>query len=139
MKIKYYKLSCQEKREIVRKIRNLLKSEEKVMVAILHGSFIKPMSFRDIDIAIYTGGTATNPSKLETELSMKLVKAVSAPIDIRVIDEAPPWFKLKTVREGQIIYAKKPGAITNLLKESIGENQDLKIKLQTSPRTCPNR
>jgi len=102
-----------------------------VLLAVVYGSFVRRSFFRDLDVAVYTGGLAEDPLRLEATLCAELTEALGLPVDARVIDEAPPWFKLKVLEEGVVIYEKKRGARYLMLKEAIGEKQDLTIKLKT--------
>ena len=49
-----------------------------------------------------------------------------------MVDEAPPWFKLKVLEEGVVVHEGRRGARYLLLKEAVGEKQDLTIKLKTT-------
>jgi len=99
-----------------------------VLLALVYGSFTRRSFFRDVDVAVYTGGLADDPLRLETLLCAELSRAVGLPVDVRVIDEAPPLFKLRVLREGVVVHEKLRGARTLLLKEAVGDRQDLRLK-----------
>ncbi|HDI74383.1 MAG TPA: nucleotidyltransferase domain-containing protein [Thermoprotei archaeon] len=126
--IKYYKATAEKKRFLIRRIEEILSKEEKILVAIIYGSFTRRNFFRDIDIAVYTGGLIEDSLRFENELCLKLTEATRVQVDVRVLDEAPAWFRLKVAREGIVIYEKFPGAYSLFLKEAVGDYQDLKLK-----------
>lgn len=131
--VKYYEAGPQEKEEALEKLREHFSQHEEVLVAAVYGGFVRRNFFRDVDAAIYTGGLAENPLSLESELCIKLSKVLRIPVDVRVVDDAPPWFKLKVLTSGIAIYEKRPGATTLLLKEAVGDLQDLATKLAMNP------
>lgn len=83
---------------------------------------------------MYTGGLVRDPLRFESELCLKLSKIVGILVDVRIVDEAPTWFKKKILKDGLIIYEKTPGVYTLYVKETVGEFQDIKIKQKYS--TC---
>jgi len=103
-----------------------------VLLAVVYGSFVRRSFFRDLDVAVYTGGLAEDPLRLEATLCAELTEALGVPVDARVVDEAPPWFKLKVLEEGVVVYEGRRGARYLLLKEAVGERQDLMLKLKTA-------
>ncbi len=126
--VRYYRATPEEKKAIIEKLKKVLLEEEKVLLAIVYGGFSRRDFFRDIDIAVYTGGLVEDPLRFETALGLKLSQQVRIPVDVRVVDEAPAWFKLKVSREGTVVYERMPGARSQLLKEAVGEHQDLQLK-----------
>ncbi len=63
-----------EKEEIVRKIVEVLKNEEKVAFAYLFGSFLFGKYFNDIDLAVYVVGKVD--TNFEEKLALKLEKEI---------------------------------------------------------------
>jgi len=126
--VRYYEATDEEKSVLLEQLRILVSREEGILVAIVYGSFIRRKFFRDIDLAVYTGGTVLEPLRFESKLCNKLSKAIGVYVDARIIDEAPAWFRLKVAHEGLLIYEKLPGAYTLFVKETVGDYQDLKIK-----------
>ncbi len=126
--IRYYEATDEEKSVLVEKLRTLVSREEKIFIAIVYGSFTHRKFFRDIDLAVYTGGTVLDHLRFESRLCTKISKIIGVYVDVRIIDDAPAWFRLKVAHEGLLIYEKLPGAYTLFIKETIGDYQDLKIK-----------
>ncbi|RLF07080.1 MAG: hypothetical protein DRJ64_03740 [Thermoprotei archaeon] len=126
--VRYYEATDKEKSVLVEKLRTLVSREERILVAFVYGGFTRRKFFRDIDLAVYTGGTVLDYLHFESRLCNKMSKIIGVYIDVRIIDDAPAWFRLKVAREGLLIYEKLPGAYTLFIKETVGDYQDLKIK-----------
>jgi len=104
-------------------------------VAVVYGGFTRRNFFRDMDVAIYTGGLVEDPLSLESDLCIELSKVLRIPVDTRVVDDAPPWFKLKVLTSGMVVYERKPGASTLLLKEAVGICKIWQLNLQLTRKS----
>ena len=129
--VKYYRATSREKENILNKIKAYVSCKEEILIAIVYGSFIRRDFFRDIDLAVYTGGLISDPLRFESMLCLELSKIVKVPVDAKVIDDAPVWFKLKILSEGIVIYEKRAGIYALYLKEVIGDHQDIEIKYKS--------
>ncbi len=111
-KFTFYRLSDSEKGLVRRKLIKALKSREEILVVIIYGSFISSPIFRDIDIGILTGGKISYKELLEYEdiLSEELSHIVGLPVDVRVIDYAPLWFRAKVLR-GEVLLERSSGMV----------------------------
>ena len=133
-KINYYELDPEKKRKILEQIREELRKIDEVLVAIAYGSFTRRRFFRDLDLALYTGGTVQDQLAFEALLAHKLSKKIGVKVDARVIDDAPPWFKVKVLNEGTLVYEKSRGAYALFAKEAIGEKQDIELKTKIAKK-----
>jgi len=129
--VKYYRATSREKENILNKIKAYVSCKEEILIAIVYGSFIRRDFFRDIDLAVYTGGLILDPLRFESMLCLDLSKIAKVPVDAKVIDDAPVRFKLKILSEGIVIYEKKAGIYALYLKEVIGDHQDIEIKYKS--------
>jgi len=127
--VKYYRATSREKENILNKIKAYVSCKEEILIAIVYGSFIR--RFRDIDLAVYTGGLISDPLRFESMLCLELSKIAKVPVDAKVIDDAPVWFKLKILSEEIVIYEKKAEIYALYLKEVIGDHQDIEIKYKS--------
>ncbi len=132
--VKYYEITEKEKKILLEKLRKALSNIENIFTAIVYGGFTRRNFFRDIDIAVYTGGLVRDPLRFESKLCLELSKITGVRVDVRIVDEAPAWFKMKILKDGLVIYEKTPGAYTLYVKETVGEFQDIKIKQRYSTR-----
>jgi len=130
-KFKFYRLDSEEKDRIVRILIEALKERGEVLLAMVFGGFVKSGIFRDIDVAIFTGYSIPygRVEEYEEELSRSLENLSRLPVDVRVIDYAPPWFRIKAL-EGITIVEREPALAVRLKFKSRQEIEDLKAKLR---------
>ncbi|MEF8848834.1 MAG: nucleotidyltransferase domain-containing protein [Candidatus Thermoplasmatota archaeon] len=108
MKKKLYRIKETEKKQIQKKIKNLLKKKKPITFAYLHGSFITKDVFRDIDIAIYLSNRFNKKKSLRYELSLeeKLSKNTGFICDVRILNQAPVSFSYSVIKKGIILFSK---------------------------------
>lgn len=98
----------------IKKIREFLDSQKKIVFAYLYGSFINSKNFRDIDIAVYLKDKVS--FKFIVDLKAKLSKVLNLPcdiFDIRILNgilKNPDAFSLlfleRLFKEGKLIVNK---------------------------------
>ncbi|MDK6027917.1 nucleotidyltransferase domain-containing protein [Ignisphaera sp. 4213-co] len=113
---KYFRGGKEEKLNILKKA---LENENRVLLAIVFGSFVELESYRDIDVAIYTTDTSLD---YLIELSIKLEERVGVPVDVVPLVELDPKFKWKILTKGVVIVEKVPGlyeALLNLVQDEM--------------------
>jgi len=104
-RFRFFRLSPREKEELVEKLRGELGKHGEVMLAVVFGSFLKDYPFRDIDIAVYIVGVEDSLN-YKLRLEEELEEVIGYPIDVVVLNEAPPWFVKKVLNEGRPIVMK---------------------------------
>lgn len=86
----------------------LLRAREEVVFAYLHGSFITEEAFRDVDLALYV---ATKPGwdmslrRYEIDIGVELTSKMRAPIDVRVLNDAPLAFRYHVLK-GRLLFTR---------------------------------
>ncbi len=117
-----YKLDASRKSEIIETLGQELKTERDIRFAFLHGSFLEPGGFRDIDIAIYLGEESSREEELDlgTRLSVKLTGKLSFPVDINVLNRAKLGFAYHAVQGKILVYRD--------LEEALQYKEDIIIK-----------
>jgi len=123
-RFRFFKLKPQEREGLLEKLRKELSEREEVQLAIVYGSFLKGYPFRDIDVAVYVaaeGDLLDYKLRLEEELEEKL----GYPIDVAVLNEAPPWFAEKVLRKGQPLLTRQPLLLEKLLLKAVDEERHL--------------
>jgi predicted nucleotidyltransferase len=100
-RLRLHQLSQDKKNKLIEEIRNILSKRDEIIVAIIYGSFLEGLNFRDIDIAVYFVGIA-NSLKYGAMLEKQLEK-LGFPFDVRLLNYAPPWFLKKVVEKGLIL------------------------------------
>ncbi len=104
-KLRLYRLSKDEKRELIKRIKDILNEKDEIIVAIIYGSFLEGLNFRDIDVAVYVG-KRINPLKYGAKLEKQLGE-LGFPFDVRLLNFAPPWFIKKVVEKGLLLLDKE--------------------------------
>jgi predicted nucleotidyltransferase len=88
----------------------LLCAKEYILFAYIFGSFISEDVFKDIDVGVFISG-AEGKSLLTLELMLEgeVGDAIHTPVDIRIINHAPPSFVYNILKGGIVIVdANKP-------------------------------
>lgn len=111
MKKKRHQLDPPERKDLIERLASFLKSGHREIIAVyLFGSFISDGSFSDIDIGILLKEAMTSPLEYELNLETKLDNIISYPVDIRILNNAPPAFCREVIRRRSIILDRDPSA-----------------------------
>ncbi len=116
------------RRRIAAKLASELAKRPEVLLAIIHGGFTQRKFFRDIDVAVYTAGKISyrdEPYYTYT-LSTHLSKLARVPVDVKLLDYAPPSFRTTVLAKGQPLLERKPGLRWSLLLRAKDELRGLK-------------
>ncbi len=128
-RFRYYRIPMNRRFKLIDKIRDIISSNQNVKLAVVYGSFLDQDLFRDVDIAVYTG-LRVAPGEayfFQDELSKKIGEEVGVKVDVRLIDYAPPWFKLKAL-SGLLLLEREYGLRSRLKFKASQELRDLEIK-----------
>lgn len=106
MNIEVHYCSEERKESILRALAVCLERYVEISFAYVHGSFIAQGPFRDLDIALYLDAEKVREVgfSFEDRVSQELRKTLHAtfPLDVRVMNEAPPAFQYHAIR-GRLI------------------------------------
>jgi len=118
------------KREISRKIEELVKNRAEIIFAYIFGSFIEDEVYNDIDLAIYIDENNALTKKIfyAIELSKKLEELVKIPIDVIVLNRASN-FILYRVSNGKLIKNSDDNMRINFMTTHWKEYWDFKNKI----------
>jgi len=98
------RLSTKEKEFLAEKISDILKGKGYILFAYIFGSFASEDDFKDIDIGVFIyGEESKSPLKLELKLEGEIEDVIHIPVDIRVINNAPPYFIYNVLKGGIVI------------------------------------
>jgi len=130
-RFKFYSVAPEERAEVVKLMARVLSRREEVLLAVVFGSFTSSDVFRDIDVAVFTGYTIpyNGVERYEEELAGVLESVVKMPVDVRVIDYAPPWFRVRAL-EGIVLVEKQPAQAARMRFKALQEVNDLKAKMR---------
>ena len=128
-KFRFYRLSHEKKQELIKKIRGFLNKYDEILLAVIYGSFIRSESIRDIDIAVFTRYKIpyNKVEEFEDTLSRAIEEEVGLPIDLKIIDYAPPWFHIKAL-DGIVVLEKSSAMVARLKFKARQEINDIQAK-----------
>ena len=96
-----HRLDDTEKAAVKHRLRERLVARPEVRFAYLHGSFLGSDSFGDIDVALSVADGYPPPgdaTTYELDLQALLERGTGLPVDVRLVDEAPPSFRYAVTR-----------------------------------------
>ncbi|MGC8752529.1 MAG: nucleotidyltransferase domain-containing protein [Fervidicoccaceae archaeon] len=120
-KFRFFRLSKEEKGRIQEILRSLLLSHAEIVLAILYGSFLKEVPFRDIDIAVYVVDGKLDTIDYELNLIAEFEGKLGYKLDLKVLNDAPPWFVRMVLENGEVLFERIPLLSEKLYLKSIDE------------------
>ena len=124
-RFRFYELPWNGKKKVLGRLGVELSRHEEILLAVVYGSFLKNYPFRDIDVAVYVRGEV-DPLDYKFSLDEELSDKLGYPIDTRVLNDAPPWFVRKVLKEGIMVLEKAPLLLEKLLLKAIDEDNTIK-------------
>lgn len=94
--LRRYEASPETWDDLLARIARALASVEGLIAAVLYGSAAEGLPFRDLDIALVVDREiwpAQEDWERENRLADQLVSLSPFPIDVRVVNDAPPGFR----------------------------------------------
>jgi len=94
--------------------------------------FLSSEVFRDIDVAVYLGECADPDRKLlyVEALRERLEKSTGIGVDIQMLNEAPPAFVYRALKEGRVIVERVSGLSTLLRIHALEDARRLRKALK---------
>jgi len=123
--IEYFEIDLDRVVEITRRV---LEKLDFVEIAVLFGSALRRKIVRDIDIGVVLN---TKPSlSLINEIASTLESELRVPVDIVILNEAPPLLRFKALIEGVKITVKDVAKYHYMITETFMELEDMKEKIK---------
>ncbi len=125
---KKFSLANQAKRQLENKLREILLQKREILFAYIHGSFLQDIPFHDIDLALYMDESQINKQKsldYELRLSIELELKVKYPIDVKIINFAPLYFRY-TITKGKLLLSNDDELRYNFIEKTWLEYLDFK-------------
>lgn len=120
MKYKYYSLSGDEKSALESAAKAFLGEQTGILFAYIHGSFVTGERFRDIDIAVFYGDPPGQSIEEELSLETTLSRVMkNLPVDLRILNGAPPSFRYNVIRYGLPLYVRDDDARSGFVEETL--------------------
>ena len=112
---RYYELSGEEREALIEAVRRVLGRDDRILLAVIFGSFVELESFRDIDIAVYAVGMELREI---FELSARLEEEVKVPVDL--LQELSPSFRHYILVNGLVV-ERVAGLYEALISQALDE------------------
>ena len=121
------RLGAEERRQMVERLGKALEKRREILLALIHGGFASSSVFRDIDVAVYTGYRISYEEEplYTLELSEELTRITGIPVDVHLLDYAPPGFQAETLRNGITLVERMPGLRSKLLIRALEDREKL--------------
>ncbi len=99
-------------------------------MAVVYGGFLHSEVFRDVDLAVFTGYSVPPSEEVEfcEALSKRIERVVGLPLDVRLLDYAPPGFRLSALTRGEVVLERRPYLSITLRRAASQELRDLEKK-----------
>jgi len=122
-------IPLEERERILELLRTMLQKHSEILLAIAYGSFLDSKIFRDIDIALYTGHKISYDEEpvYVDKVREELEREIKIPVDIQLLDYAPPAFRLKVLK-GKLLLERVMGLRAVLRLHTAEELSALKFK-----------
>ncbi len=130
--MKIHAIGKNQKRELEKKIVDVLNGRGEVVFAYLHGSFLEG-NFRDIDVAIYLNELKGTKDALRYELALERVleEVISFPVDVRILNIAPLPFRFGVIKQGLLLFSRDEGVRCDFECLTFVEHHDFDFHRQT--------
>lgn len=123
-----HQLSETARKEIEKKIKDILVKKSEISFAFAHGSFVKEGHFQDIDIAIFLDQIPEHLLDYELSLETELMHTVGAyQVDVRVLNTAPLSFKYNVIKNGSILLVKDDNKRTDFQEAVLSHYFDFEL------------
>jgi len=119
-RLRFHQLDRKARRRLIERLRDALSRYDFILLAVVHGSILRDHPFRDVDVAVYTGGDV-DPLDCKLRLDEELSKNLGYPVDVRVLDDAPHWFTLNVLEIGEVLLERVQGLVEGLYKKALDE------------------
>lgn len=103
--VRTYTAKADQQIALREKITRFLQSQEDVMLAFLHGSFLEGR-FRDIDVAVILNPGVPEMEHVEAQIERELREIIGYPVDLRRLNDAPLLFRYEVLAHGEVLVSK---------------------------------
>ena len=96
-----------DRERVVQSLQGALEGRPEIVLALLHGSFLAAGAYRDIDVAVWLDpGSLSREERFRyaVDLSVHLHLRLGAPIDVRVLNDAPLAFRYHALQTNSAKY-----------------------------------
>ena len=110
---------------MLRTVTAALEAEPDVLFAYLHGSFLTGGGFHDVDVGVHLAAPADRRLTRTLDLTVRLTRGAGFPVDVRVLDGAPPAFRFHVFRTGRLLLSRDDEQLADCLERTMREYLDI--------------
>ena len=125
-----YRAEAAERERVVHVLTAALEAEPDVEFAWLHGSFLAPGGFHDVDVGVHLHGEADVRSRRALDLGLRLDRDTGFPVDVRVLNDAPVTFLFHVFRGGRLLLSRNDECLADLMERTVREYLDMEPLLR---------
>jgi uncharacterized protein len=121
-------LTEEVKIDLINRIRNQLKTDQRILFAFIHGSFLEAdIGFSDIDVAVFIDHEHYTDDSLELclTLSVEITSLVHNRVDVHSLNTSSAGFRYE-VTKGELLFAKNEEVCFDFIEKTWLEYFDLK-------------
>lgn len=98
-----------ERKEVARRLEQLLRAREEIIFAYLFGSFVADPSFRDVDVGVYVRGVGREEAfHYRLSLEAALETDIPFPVDVTVLNYASVPL-CHSASDGNLLFSRDEG------------------------------
>ena len=120
-----YRADGAERAQVLRTVTAALEAEPDVLFAYLHGSFLTGGGFHDVDVGVHLAAPADRRLTRTLDLAVRLTRGAGFPVDVRVLDGAPPAFRFHVFRTGRLLLSRDDEQLADCLERTMREYLDI--------------
>jgi predicted nucleotidyltransferase len=126
MSIEYYEVDDIDR--VVKIVKEVLERFEFIEIAVLFGSILRRNFIRDIDVGLVVDREIS--FKEFNEVASTLEQTLNIPVDLVILNDAPPLIRFKALVEGIKIIVRDRKKLFYIISVSFMELEDMKEKLR---------
>jgi len=118
---------------IIDVVSKALEKQCNVLFAYLYGSYARGEAhkFSDLDVAVYLKEFTI---KNYLDLFSVIPTSVNVEIDLRALNNAPPLFRYRVIKEGRLLFVKDKKALEKFVYETLIEALEIKETISSIER-----
>lgn len=117
MNDRLFELDAAQRQRVAKAIAEALDVESDLVFAYLHGSFLTPQPFHDIDVGVLLLGPLPTQTRRIVDLADELSRRVGYPVDVRAVNDAPLSFTFH-VLQGELLVSHDDSRLANVLERT---------------------
>jgi predicted nucleotidyltransferase len=116
-----YRLDQEQRDRLLARLGDELSRRSDVAFAVVFGSVLEPQGFHDIDVGVWTAGSAG--PRIDVELAVSLSSVAGIPIDVRRLNDAPVPFLFHALR-GRVVSVCDETLLADLMERTARDYHD---------------